>query len=210
MGVVVRTGYTPLVYILPYYGWFTVPICHLKLYERAQNDDWTQFQPAGYNYPDINFFNGTFRNSVLTIALEWLAKHTKRTEQRIEHNERLQTAKYYYNQPNDHALRAYKAIEDLSESNNVFSQASELLFETCALEHGGNEYAVQRIVSLMIKIDSKWLALDECRVAVLMLFFKSVHFRTFLLMCSSPWRPRLLRNASSVCFTSDHAHLPLF
>ena len=177
-GVVVRVGYDPTVFILPHYGWFVVPLIDLNFEERAEGDVWEQFRPIGHAHPPISEI--TFRNSVLSVALQWLAQHTRLCESRVQHERRLRDQKYYWNDL-AHVLRSYEEFEQHSRDANMHVISADVLFTVRNLQDNCSEYETRHAITLLNTFDAQWLILDNCRLAIATLFFKSEHFRTLLL-----------------------------
>ena len=177
-GVVVHGGYDPTVFILPHYGWFVIPLIDLNFEERADGDVWEQFRPIGHAHPPISEI--TFRNSVLTVALQWLAQHTRLCDSRVEHERRLRDEKHYWNDL-AHVLRSYDEFEHLSHGANMTVISADLLFDVRNLQDQCSEYETRHAITLLNSFDAQWLILDNCRLAIATLFFKSDHFRTLLL-----------------------------
>lgn len=177
-GVVVRVGYDPTVFILPHYGWFVVPLVDLNFEERAEGAVWEQFLPIGHAHPPISEI--TFRSSVLTVALQWLAQHTRLCESRVEHERRLRDQKHYWNDL-AHVLRTYEEFEDYAREANMHVISADVLFTVRNLRDNCSEYETRHAIASLNSFDAQWLILDNCRLAIATLFFKSDHFRTLLL-----------------------------
>lgn len=177
-GVVVRVGYDLTVFVLPHYGWFVIPFPSLNLEERATGDMWEQFLPIGNAQPSISEI--TFRNSVVSVALQWLGQHTRLCESRVEHERRLNNERHYYNDL-PHVLERYKEFEDSSRVSHMNVISTDLLFEVCNLRNDCSVHETRHIISVFNSFDHRWLILDNCRLAIVTMFFKNNHFRTLLL-----------------------------